>query len=190
MKTLSFVTALLLFTMPFGFTGGIEPPPDFSLPKLSQTVKPSVQSINQQPKIAVHVSVACKNRDVKASIESHLKRELRSLQDVLLVSKYAKDYRYLFELRIVAVESHYTSGQKTGGIAISFLFIEKLGNFIKNRISTQSQKAIEPIIDNIHYIHNVGVISDDTRNVSESCKSIIVDFDTGVLEPIREIWQE
>ena len=141
-------------------------------------------------KFAVHVSVTCDNPSVKASIESHVKRELRSLQDVLLVSAQAKNYFYIYELRFVAVEHHYkNSGQKSGGISIAYLFLQKFNDsYTKNvLLSAQSRKAIEPFIDNIFYEHRFGVQIYNTENIDKMCKSFVVDFDTDTLERIRKI---
>ncbi len=136
----------------------------------------------------VHVNVSCEEKDVKASIESYIKRELRSLQDVAFVSADAENYPHLFLLNFIAVTGTYkATGQKTGNIAVAYQFLEKISsNRIKNNyISKETWKSLEGIRNLIHLYHTSGVVTDDTEDLPDICKQLIVNFDTNVLEPVR-----
>ena len=69
----------------------------------------------------VWVSVSCDDENTKAFIESHVKRELRSLQDVDLV----KAGDGIYELIIAAAEPTYeATGRKTGDIGLAWISLK------------------------------------------------------------------
>ena len=106
-----YVTLALLCTITF--TGQSA---DTPLKKWINTLQQPAPE-KQKPKFQVEVSVGCKDENTKAFIESHIKRELRSLQDVEItdVGKY--------ELSIATIEGTFkTSGRKTGDIALGWQF--------------------------------------------------------------------
>lgn len=141
-------------------------------------------------KFAVHVSVTCDDPSVKATIESHIKRELRSLQDVLLVSPLAENYTYIYDISVVALKGTYrVSGRETGGIAVGYQFNRRFNcSYVKNHLmSKESWNAIGELRHNMSLFTNHGVITDDTRDLPVACKRLIVSFDTVELEPIRKM---
>ncbi len=62
----------------------------------------------------MHVSVTCDNENIKNSINSNVKRELRSLTDVIIVERE----KATWFIEIVAIENHYVSGKKSGDVSI------------------------------------------------------------------------
>lgn len=118
-------------------------------------------------KYKVSVGVSVDDENTKTFIESHIKRELRSLQDVAIVG--FEDARY--KIDIVAVELTYkATGRKSGAIAIGYNFL------IKHYLT-----------DNAYYEPILGVQTSSTDELDTMCKSIITTFNIYILEPAREV---
>lgn len=141
----------------------------------------------QKPKFRVEVSVGCDDENTKAFIESHIKRELRSLQDVEITGiAIMGDYK----LHIVAIELK-SLGRKTGDVAVSYLFTKTfdpspIGDKIK-KWTKDNQEAQLEIVD-LMWLHEDpmhGLRVGMTDDLDKICKQIIVDFDTEMLEPAR-----
>lgn len=155
----------------------------------------TVPTIN--PKFEVELSVTCDDDNTKAFIESHIKRELRSLQDVEIVDTGK------YKLSIVAVAPTYkSSGQKTGSIAVSYTFLKQFypTSVFKKLLDTHQKgtKAYDEMRDLLysydivseffslyHYPHH-GIRTGDTDDLDSICKNIVVRFDTQILEPDRK----
>ena len=147
----------------------------------------------QKPKFQVEVSVTCKDENTKAFIESHIKRELRSLQDVEIVAILGK-----YQLSIVAIESEYeASGRKSGEIALASQFLRYYNPSLKitylgiaypvgskehTALMEASSKILSWTYDKARHRLNVGM----RDNLDKICKSIVVSFDTLMLEPDRK----
>ena len=111
--------------------------------------------------------MACEDENTKSLIQSQIKREVRSLGDVIIVS--FDDARYI--LTIIAVEPTYkATGRKTGSIAITSMLLRK----------TPSED---------YYYPYLMLYTDDRKELEGLCKSIVADIDTSTLEPIRELFQ-
>lgn len=142
----------------------------------------------QKPKFRVEVSVTCDDENTKAFIESHIKRELRSLQDVEIIGlAVSGDYK----LHIVAIE--LTSlRRKTGDVAVSYLFAKTFDptpiEDKSKKWTKDNQEAQLEIVDLMwlheDFVHGLRVGMTD--NLDKICKQIIVDFDTVMLEPKRK----
>ena len=118
-------------------------------------------------KFKVYVNVNCDDENTKSLIQSYIKRELRSLGDVIIIS--FDDARYI--LTIIAVEPTYkATGRKTSGIAISSTFLRKTPS------------------DDFYYPYLM-LYTDDIKELEGLCKSIVADIDTSNLEPVRELFQ-
>ena len=142
-----------------------------------------------KPKFRVEVSVGCNDKNTKAFIESHTKRELRRLQDVEIVGiGIAGGYK----LSIVAIELQ-SSGRKTGAIAVSYVFTrtfdpfslrDKIKKLAKDNFPLQLDGEVTDLMwlheDPMHVLE-VGL----TNDLDKICKGIVVDFDTKRLEPAR-----
>jgi len=121
----------------------------------------------QSHKFRIHVSVSTDDENTKSLMQSWIKRELRSLGDVNIVS--FDDASYI--LGVVAVEPTYTSGRKTNGIAIG-------SNFLMKARDT-----------GLYYYPSLTVHTADIRDLESLCKGIVADIDTHRLESIRELFQ-
>ena len=147
----------------------------------------------QKPKFRVEVSVTCNDENMKAFIESHIKRELRSLQDVEIVAILGK-----YQLAIVATEFTYkTSGRKSGEIALASQFLRHynpalqifrlsraypLGSKEYTALLEASDKIQHWTYDKAELLLSVGM----RESLDERCKGIVVNFDTNMLEPDRK----
>ena len=156
-------------------------------------------------KFHVHLDVTCEHKDTKAFIESHIKREIRSLQDVRFVSESAENYNNIFDLWIVAIEPTYKSGSKVehkggqynsglwlarevGNIILAYGWREKFSNsYIRKSISEESWKVLEPIRSLIYINPRSVLLTDDTEDLDKMCKTLVVTFDTEALERIRKL---
>lgn len=143
---------------------------------------------NTRKKFAVELLITCDDENTKAFIESHIKRELRSLHDVKLTNiAILGDYR----LSITAIELK-SSGRKKGSIAVAYLFMRTFDfSPIWNRLEKQleNDKEMQFLTDNLMWLYEdpihflrVGM----TDNLDSICKDIVVDFDTEMLEPDRK----
>ena len=131
----------------------------------------------------VSVSVSCKNENTKTFIESHIKRELRSLSDVDIMNR--GDARHHIDLVVVEM----TRGQekhKTGGIAIAVNFLQRAYLSDDFRSKTHPNVKASDIYRGLFYLTpRLILYVGDTEDLDDRCKDIIVDFDSEVLEPAR-----
>lgn len=109
------------------------------------------------------MAVACDDHITKAQIESYIKRELRSFEDVI-VSEGPTDYT----LHLTVLEPKYTStGLKTGNIIISsvyvehFSFLEILSYYLPLAYETKGEEIVKkvwrldaPPVFYSHFINN------------------------------------
>ena len=128
-----YVTLALLCTI--AFTGQSADTPDKQNP-----IDPKIVKSNE--KFEVEVLVQCDDENTKAFIESHIKRELRSLRDVE-VARFGE-----YELSIIAIEFEYkTSGRKSGEIALAYMvarqfdFVPTVKNYLMHM--NQAQRIVK-----------------------------------------------
>lgn len=123
----------------------------------------------QRPhRFKVQVNVTCSDENTGTLIQSYIKRELRSLGDVAIVSFDNATYI----LTIVALAETYKSGEKTGGLSLACVFLKKHVN--------------EP---DLYYYPLIAAFSSNVKEVDLSCRDIVADFDTKYLEPVRYLFQ-
>ncbi len=133
-----------------------------------------------KPKFVVEVLVECDDKNTKAFIESHIKRELRSLRDV---DVSALDLEMSdFMIGILAVETENI-------IAVSYTFTD----FWNDDDVEWFRHGSEFDNDTLKFVlnHQLGTRTHQYLQISmrwnleELCKQIIVNFDTEMLEPDR-----
>ena len=117
-------------------------------------------------KFKVYVSVDCEDERIKSLIQSQIKRELRSLGDVLVVG--FDDARYILSMVTMELE-HEATHRKTGAIAIGSMFLRK----------TPSEDF---------YFPDLWVSAGDTKEVERLSKSLVAQIDTQHFERIRELF--
>ncbi len=148
---------------------------------------------NVPKKFDVRVDLTSEDESTKNLIESYIKRELRSLQDVNIIPE--KIYATYILALVIAEPTYEASGRKTGSIAISYVFKEKFSAY-KELIpylikecpkleDASKQLAIRLKTINLDIVHNHGVSTSSTEDVTKLCKGIVADFDIEVLEKQR-----
>ena len=194
MRNLLCIFIVLLCTITFtGQSADTPQKPDAFDELLENWAKAQPAPEEQKPKFQVEVVVTCKDENTKAFIESHIKRELRSLQDVEIVAFFGE-----YELSIVAIEFEYeASERKTGNIALGSQFVRHYHPSLeiislstpypldsKERTALQDASRELPFVvyDRAKHRLDVGM----TKNLDETCKTIVVKFDTTMLEPDRK----
>ena len=168
----------------------------FSLVLIGKAAEQNVWDDWKNPKppskFLVWVSVSCDDKNTKAFIESHLKRELRSLQDVEMIGileMYTERERGVYELGVVAVEPIYTTtGQKTGSIGVSWTFLKEFDNkpLISKYTSAVDRGGIQEMTQWLYHFPKNGIMTSSTKDLDALCKDVVVKFDTLMLEPDRK----
>ena len=185
MRNLTYITLVLLCTITF--TGQSADTPD----PFDEWVK--TISSSDTAKFSVEVDVSIDDETTKSLIESYLKRELRSLQDVEIA-----DTGNRFIIEIVAIEMKYkVSGNKTGWMAWAYRFSRPAhgDNFPDIRDYFGEEKNLEKIpfkarMDFFKFFtlskhYAMGIHYFETTDLKSECEALIAKFDTWVLEPGR-----
>ena len=140
-------------------------------------------------KLSVEVRVVSDDENTKPLIESYLKRELRSLQDVEIV-----DTGNRFLIVIVAFEPEYkVSGNKTGYMAAAYRFSRTAhpDNYphLRDYYFKNFEKIPQEVEDDLwrlrtfsESIYTMGVRFFDTDGLKRECEELVAKFDTKVLE--------
>ena len=160
-------------------------------------------------KFEVLVNVACSDDMTQTLIESYIKRELRSLGDVEIVDK--KDPERILSLTAIAHTS--TSGNKTGDTSIAVMRASKrtcwsdilhaLWDYQqtfekdlsdaerKSRVRKMREIANEHGSFSTYYYPDLSlVVNIKNKDLQNTCKEIVAEFDVKDLEPIRKINRE
>lgn len=117
----------------------------------------------------VYVSVTGDDDEsLKPLIESYIKRELRSLQDVDIV--YTRD-GMPHEIVVVAMEMETVSERKIGGIAFAVNFQKQLRSGLYSLPDLMVQTGDKTVLDGM-------------------CKNLVARFDTNYLEQRRKYIKE
>ena len=143
------------------------------------------KQVDAREKLKVSVSVTVDDKSTKNLFESYLKRELRSLQDVEIgEAKHAPYY----ELSVIAVEPVYAaSGQKTGRIAIAYVFTHRFDpSILVPHIPEEHQ--VNVIVETLflYYEPIVGCYEGGRQDIPELCRELVAKFDIEILEPVRQ----
>lgn len=122
-------------------------------------------------KFKVNVGVTCDDKNTQTMIEHWVKRELRNLSDVVIVDEFKAEWLIV----LVALEGRSrTTGRKLGGICMSVVYLQKVPG--------------SPERTPHFYYPYSGIQTGETAEYLEDiCKSIVANFDIGMLERIREI---
>ena len=153
-----------------------------------------IQSQVVPNKFRVWVAVACDDHITKAQIESYIKRELRSFEDVIVSEGHTG-----YTLYLTVLEPKYTStGLKTGNIIISCVYVERfslleiLSYYLPLAYETKGEEIAKkiwrldaPPLFYSHFIDNYVQFS-QTDKLPDICKKIVANFDTDALEKERK----
>ena len=134
------------------------------------------------PRFKVNVSVSVKDELTKSFIESHIKRELRSLRDPIDVVPFSEA---LYFLRLTVVESSYLTGGKTGDISIATCYFmrSQTPDFM---INPDHKEAWKTLYANTTFTEPTLLCHQYPKGRwEEACKSIVASFDQNLLEKTR-----
>lgn len=163
---------------------------------------------NQKPQFRVHVSVTCADATTKSMIESHIKRELRSLGDVELVNK--DDATWKIVLIAIPLKSNRNKigvtsitvmrlYKHTAESSIKMALLEYMDTY-ETSLSPESKltrmNKMEEIAEkwgsfptyndpNLELILNI-----KDNDLPNTCKEIVAKFDVEELERSRELQRD
>ncbi len=168
-------------------------------------------------KFHVEVNVSAPE-NLRSQIESYVKRELRSLGDVEIVTKprwpgedtaKLEDVKLMdiplnprFELLILAMETHSVGGQLTG-VTLAMLSLRDRTNSHRRMIIEMSRDLPATNMWKLWFANSAPVSSINTSydldsmimytggrtDLKNRCSKMITDFDAGTLEPERQRWK-
>jgi len=134
--------------------------------------------------VKVKVSVSA-DENIKGQVESYIKRELRSLQDVTLVDEGAD-----WELSILALEVSTKGGYKSG-VIISAVILYPFKNQMVSEMFQEKYKEFGTNLTKGLYwgpFHWLRTTSND--KLRSLCVELIADFDSEKLEESRKQHRE
>jgi hypothetical protein len=124
------------------------------------------------------------NDNIKTEVSSYLSRELRALNDVVLVDD---NPHYL--ISIVAVEVPSLSGYKTGvnlSVVVLKIFPNKWLDIWIMKLPDASKKGILDYTSNLYYFIDHSTIGGSSDDLQSMCKKIVATFDNETLEEIQK----
>ena len=155
----------------------------------------------ERPKFSarVQVSVGSKEGEIAGSTletdaASYIKRELRSLGDVVISDQ---DPRYYIEVLPMAMT--YKSGRPAGSIAISVVVGERLTKTLAGRILKRYLKAeggvfyddfLLPLVSIEYLARTHRIYSGGREDLRSLCERLVAAFDSETIEPARVEWQQ
>lgn len=141
---------------------------------------------NSQSKFIVRCVVNANEEGIKSEVASYLKRELRSLGDVVITEDI---WNYDYKLDIIILHPKYkSSGTKAEQISCAYLGIKRF------RVSDLASKLPREHFDTVFgatwqlysypelFILEVGR---ERTELKQLCQEIVAEFDTKLLEPDR-----
>ncbi len=145
------------------------------------------------PKFSIRVKLTCSAKDnIRGEVESFLRRELRSLNDVILVDENAG-----LEINIVAMEQETVSRRKVG-IIFSVVVLRPMEELLKfwvmseGKMTYDKAKFMDRLKDHFkiylykgHYIQTGPV-----EELKSICQSIVAKLDIDYLEEVRKSHQQ
>ena len=157
--------------------------------KLTQSQVP------EERKYVVGILIDCDDESLKNYVESHLKRELRSLKDVQIAANLAETYYAEYLIIINLLEIKFQSGKKSGFVAVAASYMqcwqgEKLMATINKDFIKEESKEFAFV-----YFSRMGLVYMPSEmlvahlrrdNMDKYCKDFIADFDIKMLDKARQ----
>ena len=155
----------------------------------------------ERPKFSARVQVFVGSREgeiasstLQTEAASYIKRELRSLGDVVISDQ---DPRYYIE--VIPMAMTYESGRRAGHIAISVVVGERLTKTLAGRILERYLKAqggdfyddfLLPLVSNEYLARTHRIYSGGSEDLRSLCEMLVAAFDSETIEPARDDWQQ
>ena len=134
----------------------------------------------------VYVHITAEDASLKSLIESYIKRELRSLQDVDVV--YTRD-EMPYEIAVVAMELKKVSGHKSGGVAFAVNILYPFDNRAIEwyvRFKQVWDTFVNPLTLGLYRHPDLSVQVGDRANLEGLCQTLVATFDANHLESGRK----
>lgn len=164
-RSLALLTIVITFT--FGITG-------------------HPQERESTHRFQVYVHITAEDESLKSLMESYIKRELRSLQDVDVV--YTRD-EMPYEIAIVAMELKKASGHKSGGVAFAVNILYPFDNRAIERY-VRSKEVWDTFVNlptsGLYHHPDLSVHVGARANLKGLCQTLVAMFDADHLEPSRK----
>ena len=165
-----------------------------------------VKTIPNNIKFIVSTQIKCDDENTKQWISSYIKRELRSLGDVIIFDEMNNNSTNLeaidklYKLELIAIEL-IKGNNKTGGIVISVVhakYIPSLADpFFADTLSPEMRQAIanhladraaadKKVFLNLYRLLNSTLHTGNKTDLSNICKDIVTAFDITTLQVARE----
>ena len=127
----------------------------------------------------VQVSVTCEDKNMKTLVESFIKRELRDLQDVDIVS--LKPDR---QLTILLTEPTFKgTATKMGHVIAAVNYLRLF--YLEDMIPDFPKYPLKTIPSSCEYPPELSIYTGNRNNLRDLCQIIVANFDTQILEKQR-----
>ena len=179
LRFFSVVMVMLVFNMPFLFTGQSAytneidgPLPDLSLPKLPKS--------EFKPKFKVKVTVSTEDGPdlINDLVKGYVLAALRKIPDITIVGRNEDYYIALVPLRTNA------------GFAVAYRVLRQLHfDYIKDDVHFNSREKVKDYLSIAYVPHDFGIFTASRNILEQQCRGVVVQFDAGTLQPIRELYE-
>jgi len=132
----------------------------------------------------VAVIVSCEDKNLKEYIESHIKRELRAIGDVVIVLDKPQT-----TINIVAIKNKIENidiGYSMAVTIVKTVDLSFLNNFYKPISETVSEMTPYVFADTLQAFETMYILSGPVSELPSQCSELIASFDLEVLETTRQ----
>jgi len=131
----------------------------------------------------VSISVSA-NEKMKGLIESYISSELQSLGGIVVT-----DVSPRWVLSIVALEPETKNGLKMG-VTLSTVVLEPFDNrYVVSLVSPKSKEVVSSFTSGLYRYCDHWIHAGATRHLKTVCETIVANFDSNHIKPIKASWQ-
>ena len=128
------------------------------------------------------------DQNIKGEVTSYITRELRSLNDVIIVDENAD-----WQISILAMEA-ITKGSYKGGIALSVVILRPFNNNILKpfigKLTADQSNLIDALTSFLYRYEEHWLRIGSPDDLKSICQGIVADFDSKHLEKSRRLYQQ
>ncbi len=140
-------------------------------------------TLSEKRVFRVEVSVDCKDDTMESLIESYVKRELRSLGDVEVISTNPE-----LQIVIAGMRDKTKGGRDLGySLAVAYTMQHTVPFFVLRKDISHWMKAA--YLSPVYEFSGLQVSGGSWEALQSTCQSVVASFDTGRLEPLRKMSQ-
>jgi hypothetical protein len=147
-------------------------------------ILPTLLAAENTPPFSAKIQVSVRgSENIKGQAESYINRELRSLNDVVLVDEGAE-----WVLDIVVLELK-TQRDYISGIALSAVILNNVGDTFLS-ILIQNQELASTFGNLFFFYPDHWLRADQPEKLRELCAALVAAFDNNKLEENRKKWRK